>query len=115
MIEDLKIFIIENNRDYRFFLSKVIANIDGAEIIDAVSNGRYALARLKQAPVDLVVLQMETPAMDGVQTLEELRESCPETGVIAISASKFGKSRGCSQRGPDGGTRFYIRFRRRSQ
>ena len=45
------------------------------------------LSRLKQTPVDLVMLQMETPAMDGVQTLEKLRESCPETGVIAISAS----------------------------
>ncbi len=48
---------------------------------------RHALARLKQLPVDLVMLQMETPAMDGVQTLEKLRESFPETGVIAISAS----------------------------
>ena len=47
----------------------------------------YAIARLKQAPVDIVVLQMETPALDGVKTLEKLRESCPETGVIAISAS----------------------------
>ena len=46
-----------------------------------------AVSRLKQAPVDLVVLQMEMPAMDGVKTLEKLRESHPETGVIAISAS----------------------------
>ncbi len=89
MVEDLKILIIENNNDYRSFLSKVIANIDGAEISDAVSNGRHALARLKQAPVDLVLLQMEIPAMEGVKTLEKLRESCPETGVIAISASNL--------------------------
>ncbi len=87
MVGNLKILIVESNVDYRSFLSKVIANIDGAEIVDAVSNDRHALARLKQLPVDLVMLQMETPAMDGVQTLEKLRESFPETGVIAISAS----------------------------
>ncbi|MFZ0932113.1 MAG: chemotaxis-specific protein-glutamate methyltransferase CheB [Syntrophobacteraceae bacterium] len=87
MVEDLKILIIENNNDYRSFLSKVLANIDGAQISDAVSNGRHAIARLKQAPVDLVLLQMELPAKDGVKTLAKLRESCPETGVIAISAS----------------------------
>ncbi len=87
MVENLKILIIENNKDYRSFLSKVIANIDGVEIIDAVSNGSNAIARLKQAPVDIVVLEMERPALDGVKTLEKLRESSPETGVIAISAS----------------------------
>ena len=42
MVENLKILIVESNVDYRAFLSKVIANIDGAEIIDAVSNGRHA-------------------------------------------------------------------------
>ena len=87
MVQDLRILIIENNNDYRSFLSKVIANIDGAEISDAVSTGRHAIARLKQMPADLVLLQMETPAMEGLQTLEKLRESCPETDVIAISAS----------------------------
>ena len=87
MVEELRILVIEDNKDYRSFLSKVIANIDGARIIDAVSNGRHAIARLKQAPADLVVLQMGTPAVEGVKTLEKLRESCPETGVIAISAS----------------------------
>ncbi|SPF38214.1 Chemotaxis response regulator protein-glutamate methylesterase [Syntrophobacter sp. SbD1] len=87
MLEDLKILLIESTDGYRSFLLKVIANIDGVELTDTVSNGRHALAKLKQAPVDLVLLQMESLAMTGVTILETLRESYPETGVIAISAS----------------------------
>ncbi len=87
MDEDLKILIIENNNDYRSFLSKVIENIAGAQIADAVANGRIAIARLKWTPVDLVLLQMETPVTENVKTLETLREAYPEMGVIAMSAS----------------------------
>jgi two-component system, chemotaxis family, protein-glutamate methylesterase/glutaminase len=88
MIQDLKIFIVENNDVYRTFLSKVVANIEGTHLDGAVADGRMAACRLKHTPVDLVLLQLEMPGMDGVKILEKLQESHPDIGVIALSASQ---------------------------
>ena len=88
MVQDLKIFIVENNEAYRAFLSKVITNVDGIELAGAVGDSRMAVSRLKHTPVDLVLLQLEMPGMDGVQTLEKLLASHPDMGVIALSASQ---------------------------
>jgi CheY-like chemotaxis protein len=54
-------------------------------------NGEEALQRLRAEPVDLVLLDMLMPVMDGAATLRVIRQ-LPEGGklqVIAVSASNF--------------------------
>jgi two-component system, chemotaxis family, protein-glutamate methylesterase/glutaminase len=87
MTEDLKILIVDNNDANRDFLSKVVSHTEGAEVAGTASNGRIAVAKLKQLPVDLVLLEIEMPLMDGLKTLEKLRESYPDVGVVVVSAS----------------------------
>ncbi len=85
----LKIMIVDDNDAYREFLAEVAGGIEGAEIVAAVSSGRLAITRLKQVTVDLVLLDIEMPLMDGVETLEKIREAHPEVGVIMVSAFHY--------------------------
>jgi two-component system chemotaxis response regulator CheB len=83
----MKILIVDDNVIYRNFLSEVVKSIDGAELISPAANGRIALSRLAGDPADLVLLDMQMPEMDGIETLKEIRRKYPEIGVIMISAA----------------------------
>lgn len=51
------------------------------------SDGRAALEYLRSHPVDLVILDMYMPQMDGLDVLRQLRASGVSTDVIMITAA----------------------------
>jgi two-component system chemotaxis response regulator CheB len=85
----LKVLIVDDSDAYRGLLCEVLTSIEGAEVVAAVSSGRLALGRLKQTPVDMVLLDIEMPFMDGVEVLERIRESYPDIGVVMVSAFHY--------------------------
>ena len=54
--------------------------------VSIAHNGRAGLAQLSRAPVDLVLLDLMLPLMDGVAMLEALRRDSPRTPVLVVTA-----------------------------
>ena len=54
--------------------------------VDAVENGAEVLNALKAASYDLVLMDVQMPVMDGVETTRRIRESASEIPVIAVTA-----------------------------
>src|SRR5262249_36096847 len=52
------------------------------EVVGAAPNGRVALARLPELRPDVVLLDLEMPEMDGLETLAALRKTHPRLPVI---------------------------------
>src|SRR5215204_5876980 len=50
------------------------------------TNHSQALEQLKAQPVDLVVLDVEMPVMDGIEFLRLLRHTYPRQRVVMLSA-----------------------------
>jgi CheY-like chemotaxis protein len=53
----------------------------------SVSNGMEAVEVVKTLPVDLVLMDINLPLMDGFETLKMIRAINADAGVVAISAS----------------------------
>ncbi len=49
-------------------------------------NGEEALQMLEQHPVDVVVLDVRMPGMDGIQTLREIKRNFPLVEVVMLTA-----------------------------
>jgi two-component system nitrogen regulation response regulator NtrX len=66
---------------------KVIKDIltDEGYRVRTAHNGEEAVAEVKRASPDLVILDIWLPGMDGLQTLDVLRGMVPETPVLMIS------------------------------
>ncbi|MBI3312227.1 MAG: response regulator [Candidatus Omnitrophica bacterium] len=62
-----------------FFLGK------GYEMLTAL-DGVQAMRLLKQHPVDLVLLDMKMPGVNGVEVLKFIRSEAPSTRVIVVTA-----------------------------
>lgn len=57
----------------------------GAEVSEA-GDGDEALAAAAATCPDLVILDLFMPNRDGMSTLPELRELCPDASVLVVSA-----------------------------
>lgn len=53
-------------------------------IVEA-TNGREALEVIKSTPIDLVLLDMQMPRMNGLDCLKEIRENFPKVKVIMLT------------------------------
>ena len=85
MTDSLKTLVVDDNRDYRRFIYEVASSINGTEVVAAAPNGRVALSKLRQMPVDVVFLDLEMPDMSGLETLKNIKKSFPDVGVIMTS------------------------------
>lgn len=71
-------------------IRKVVSDCLGAdpeiEVVGIAANGRIALAKLAHVAVDVIVLDVEMPEMDGLEVLRELRHRPSSPRVIMFSS-----------------------------
>jgi two-component system nitrogen regulation response regulator NtrX len=77
------ILIVDDEPGVRAALGGVLR--DEGYLVDAVSSGEECLERLTRTAVDLVVLDVWLPGMDGLATLARLRERQIDASVVLIS------------------------------
>lgn len=56
------------------------------EVVGTASNGRLALQRLDSNPSDIIILDLEMPEMDGLQTIDAVRARYPRLPILMCSA-----------------------------
>jgi DNA-binding NtrC family response regulator len=61
-----------------------ILSREGYRVV-SVRNGRDALKKAKKGGIDLVVLDIVMPGMDGMEALKELRRIAPRLAVIVLT------------------------------
>ena len=76
--------IVDDDRNLTLFLSTVLM-LEGHEVVTA-PDGFAALELLKERPVDVIVLDLRMPRMDGRTFFRELREQGDSTPVLIASA-----------------------------
>lgn len=85
MTDTLNVLIVDDTVTYRSILSNIVSNIPDAAVAATASNGKTALAKLEHLKVDIILLDIEMPEMDGLETLSILNKSHPEIGVVMVS------------------------------
>ena len=88
MSEDTpRILVVDDVEDNRFTLVRRL-NRSGYPNVEVAANGREAIAVMDSRPIDLVLLDIMMPEMDGYQTLEHIKRDMRlrHIPVIMISA-----------------------------
>src|SRR5471030_2989909 len=82
----IRVLVVDDAVVFRRLVSDEIARDPALAVAGTAANGRIALAKMPQLNPDLVVLDVEMPEMDGLQTLAALRQTYPRVRVIMFSA-----------------------------
>jgi adenylate cyclase len=84
---DPVVLIVDDNEDNRFTLSMRLEACGYSNLVTA-ENGREALEKLRECPIDLVLLDIMMPELDGYGVLEEHRTdpALRDIPVVMISA-----------------------------
>jgi len=77
------ILVVDDEAGVRSALSGVLRD-EGYEV-ETVASGEACLDRATRAPFDLIILDVWLPGMDGLATLEKLRERRVDAEVVMIS------------------------------
>jgi adenylate cyclase len=85
--EGCTLLVVDDNEDNRYTLTNRLKRQGYADVVTA-NDGREALELLRTRPVDLVLLDIMMPELNGYQVLEQLKanEALRHIPVIMISA-----------------------------
>ncbi|MDD4648803.1 MAG: response regulator [Desulfoplanes sp.] len=82
-IKDIRILLVDDEERFLSSARKVFRH-QGIEILTADS-GIMALKILQDNPVDVVILDVKMPGMNGMQTLEKIKTDHPDIQVILLT------------------------------
>lgn len=85
MTSAIKVLVVDDTVIYRKILKDVVSEIENTEVIGTAPNGDLAIRKIEIDKPDLVLLDVEMPVKDGLETLEEIKQRFPEIGVIMVS------------------------------
>ncbi|MBN1831558.1 MAG: response regulator [Deltaproteobacteria bacterium] len=82
-MHNIKVLLVDDEREFSETLIKRMKkrNVD----ITGVRGGEEALQTLDQSPIDVVILDVRMPGMDGIETLRALKKRHPLIEVIMLT------------------------------
>jgi DNA-binding NarL/FixJ family response regulator len=83
----IRVVLVEDNQVFREGLELVLGLRSDIEIIGSAEDGAEAAALARELRPDVVLMDYRLPIMDGVEATAAVREACPETAVIGLTAS----------------------------
>lgn len=83
--QPLRVMIVDDSSVVRGLLTRLLETQPDVEVASSVSDGQMAVNALRRTPVDVVILDIEMPRMDGLTALPLLMEARPGIQVIVAS------------------------------
>src|SRR5262245_10685098 len=78
------IMIIDDEPNVRLVFRTALES--AGHFVSEAGDGLSALGQLRKTPVDVILLDLRMPVLDGIETLRRLRDAGDETAVVAITA-----------------------------
>lgn len=66
-------------------LVTMLREVEGFEVVARAGNGEEVLRQLEQSRVDIVVLDIQMPGMNGLETAAQIRQRFPAVRVLALT------------------------------
>ncbi|NPV44434.1 MAG: response regulator [Firmicutes bacterium] len=90
MLKSINVLIVEDDPMVMDIHKRFISSIEGFKIAGEAFKGSDALKIMEHKEVDLVILDIFMPELDGIETLKKIRENGDDVDVILITAASEG-------------------------
>lgn len=83
--EPIKVIIADDHVLYRAGVKTALSAKKDVKVIAEADNGMHLLNMLKMVPVDVILLDIQMPIMDGITALPEIKKLYPHVKVIMLT------------------------------
>jgi DNA-binding NarL/FixJ family response regulator len=85
MNEPIKVIIADDHVLYRAGVKTALSAKKDVKIVAEADNGMHLLNMLKMIPVDVILLDIQMPIMDGITALPEIKKLYPQVRIIMLT------------------------------
>ncbi len=83
--DGIRVMLVDDSAVIRGLIAKMVAPDPGIIVVASVGDGAQAVKRMEKRDIDVIVLDIEMPVMDGLTALPKLVELDPNVKVIMAS------------------------------
>jgi two-component system response regulator DegU len=84
-MKDIRIAIVDDHLLFRRSMTLLINSYHGMRVVFDAENGKQFLSSLVSNPVDVVLLDIEMPIMDGYETCKQVKDRFPNIKILIVS------------------------------
>jgi RNA polymerase sigma factor (sigma-70 family) len=81
----IRIFLVDDHAVLRQAISAMLGAERDMTVVGQAGNGREALAAVKSARPDVVMLDIKMPEAGGLEVLQSIQQACPKARVIVFT------------------------------
>ncbi|WP_369132553.1 response regulator [Modestobacter sp. I12A-02662] len=81
----IRVALVDDQELVRTGLAMVVDSADGIEVVAQAADGAEAVAVLATTPVDVVLMDVQMPYLDGIEATARLTARAPGTRVIVLT------------------------------
>jgi len=82
----IRVLLADDHGVVRDGLGRLIAGLDGVELVGEAANGAEAVEQARLTKPDVVLMDLDMPVMDGIEATRKLLAERPETSVLVLTA-----------------------------
>jgi CheY-like chemotaxis protein len=84
-VESVRVLVVDDEEIFRRAMTAVVAETDGFVVVGTAASGEDSLAVLVATQPDLVLMDINLPGIDGIETTRRLRSSEQRPVVLLLS------------------------------
>lgn len=84
----IRIIIADDHQMFIDGLKLIISSFDNIQVAGEAQNGEAVLELLEHTQADLVILDINMPGKDGIETSKEIRKKYPDVKILIVSMHK---------------------------
>ena len=86
MGQKIRVLLADSDKEFCSLLGETLAQNENIEVVGVTSTGKETLQTVEEVPVDLLLIDLLLPEIDGLSVIQQLSERGKRIGVFVLSA-----------------------------
>jgi len=80
-----KIFVVDDNTNHSAGIRQLVEMEPDMKVVGVATSGQEAIQKMSKIDVDIILMDLNMPEMDGISTIEKLLEQKPNLKILTLT------------------------------